>query len=172
MTSGGVNAGVAPESELIIVKLGTPRPDSFPKTTELMRAMTYAVKKAVELGKPLAVNLSFGNTYGSHDGTSLVERFIDNAAEIGRCVVCVGSGNEGAAGGHVSGSFGMSQNSSNRRQIELSIGSYQTTVNIQLWKEYADILGIEIISPGGRQTEVNMYLSGGRSVVLEETSAK
>ena len=165
----GQYQGVAPESELLIVKMGTPRPDSFPKTTELMRAMTYAVKKAVELGKPLAVNLSFGNTYGSHDGTSLVERFIDNAAEIGRCVVCVGSGNEGAAGGHVSGSFGMSQNSSNRRQIELSIGNYQTTVNIQLWKEYADILGIEIISPGGRQTEVNMYLSGGRSVVLEET---
>ena len=55
------------------------------------------------------------------------------------------------------------------RQIELSIGSYQTTVNIQLWKEYVDILGIELISPGGRQTEVNMHLSGGRSVVLEET---
>lgn len=29
----------------------------------------------------------------------LVERFIDNAAEIGRCVVCVGSGNEGQQGG-------------------------------------------------------------------------
>ena len=71
----GQYQGVAPESELLIVKMGTPRPDSFPKTTELMRAMTYVVKKAVELGKPLAVNLSFGNTYGSHDGTSLVERF-------------------------------------------------------------------------------------------------
>lgn len=165
----GQYQGVAPESELLIVKMGNPRPDSFPKTTELMRAMTYAVKKAVELGKPLAVNLSFGNTYGSHDGTSLVERFLDNAAEIGRCVVCVGSGNEGAAAGHVSGSFGMSTAPSAGRKVELSIGNYQTTVNVQLWKEYVDLLGIELISPGGRQVTVDIQMPGGRSVILEET---
>ena len=29
-------------------------------------------------------------------------RFLDNAAESGRTVICVGSGNEGAAGGHFS----------------------------------------------------------------------
>lgn len=165
----GQYQGVAPESDLLIVKMGTPRPDSFPKTTELMRALTYVVKKAVELGKPLAVNLSFGNTYGPHDGTSLVERFLDNVAEIGRTVVCVGSGNEGAAGGHVSGSFGMSDEPSIGRSIELSIGNYQTTANIQLWKEYVDILGIELTSPGGRQTMLDVQMTGGRSVVLEET---
>lgn len=60
--------GVAPESELLIVKMGNPVPNSFPRTTELMRAMTYVVKKAVEMGRPLAINLSFGNTYGAHDG--------------------------------------------------------------------------------------------------------
>jgi len=48
----------------------------------------------------LVINLSFGNSYGSHDGSSLLERFLDNAAEIGRTVICVGSGNEGSAGGH------------------------------------------------------------------------
>ena len=105
----GQYQGVAPESELMIVKMGNPAPNSFPKTTELMRAITYAVNKAIELELPLAINLSFGNTYGSHDGTSLVERFMDNAAEIGRTVICVGSGNEGAAGGHCAGSFGMNE---------------------------------------------------------------
>ena len=165
----GQYQGVAPESDLLVVKMGTPRPDSFQKKTEIMRAMTYVVKKAVVLGRPLAVNLSFGNTYGSHDGTSLVERFMDNAAEIGRCVVCVGSGNEGAAGGHVSGSFGMSEGILPGRQIELSIGNYQTTVNVQLWKEYVDLFGIELVSPGGRQTTVDIQMSGGRSVVLENT---
>ena len=33
--------GVAPESGLVVVKLGTPAADSFPRTTELMRALTY-----------------------------------------------------------------------------------------------------------------------------------
>ncbi len=165
----GQYQGVAPECELLVVKMGTPMPNSFPKTTELMRAMTYVVKKAVELGRPLAINLSFGNTYGSHEGTSLVERFLDNASEIGRCVVCVGSGNEGAAGGHAAGSFGPGAGSSEGRQIELSVGNYQTSFSVQLWKEYVDIFEIELISPGGRRVAVDMQMTGGRSVILEET---
>ena len=161
--------GVAPESELIIVKMGTPAPDSFPKTTELMRALTYVVTKGVELGKPLAVNLSFGNTYGSHDGTSLVERFLDNVAEIGRTVVCVGSGNEGAAGGHVAGSFGMQEGSGALRRIELSIGNYQSAFSVQLWKDYADFFEIELISPGGESLLINDREIGGRRFRMEET---
>ena len=165
----GQYQGVAPEAQLLVIKMGTSAPDSFPRTTELMRAMTYAVKKGVEMGMPLAVNLSFGNTYGSHDGTSLVERYMDNAAEIGRCVVCVGSGNEGAAGGHVAGSFGMNANLEDSRRIELSVGNYQRTVSVQLWKEYTDIFKIKLVSPGGRETEVDILSSGGKSIVLEET---
>ena len=165
----GQYQGVAPESELLVVKMGTPRPDSFPRTTELMRAVTYAVRKAVELGMPLAVNLSFGNTYGSHDGTSLVERFLDNISEIGRTVVCVGSGNEGAAGGHVSGSFGMQGQTSDKRQIELSIGNYQTTLSIQLWKEYADVFLTELVSPGGAREQIDLSREGGRRVIMENT---
>ena len=165
----GQYMGVAPESELLIIKMGTSASNSFPRTTELMRALTYAVKKAVEMGKPLAINLSFGNTYGSHDGTSLVERFLDNVAEIGRNVVCVGSGNEGAAGGHVSGSFGRSERPEEMRRIELSIGNYQTAVSVQLWKEYVDLFGIGLISPGGRQITVDLLETGGRSVIVENT---
>lgn len=66
-SSGGRYRGMAPESELLIVKLGTPQPDGFPRTTELMRAVEYAVRKAEELRMPLALNLSFGNVYGSHE---------------------------------------------------------------------------------------------------------
>ena len=161
--------GVAPDSELLVVKMGTPAPDSFPKTTELMRAVTYAVNKAVELGKPLAVNLSFGNTYGSHDGTSLVERFLDNVAEIGRTVICVGSGNEGAAGGHVAGSFSSQPQTEESRNIELSVGPYQRSFSVQLWKEYADEFMIELIAPGGERVTLQQGAVGGRSFILGDT---
>lgn len=160
--------GVAPECELIIVKLGTPQPDAFPKTTELMRAVTYVVKKAVELGKPLAINLSFGNTYGSHDGTSLVERFLDNASEIGRTVICVGSGNEGAAGGHADGKLTSGRRGEEKR-IELSVGNYQRSFSVQLWKEYTDEVEIILISPGGEQIILQQGAAGGQSFVLEQT---
>ncbi|MDD7641560.1 MAG: S8 family serine peptidase [bacterium] len=65
--SGGTNRGVAYESELLIVKLGVPGGGSFPRTTELMTAVDYCIRKARELLMPLAVNLSFGNNYGSHE---------------------------------------------------------------------------------------------------------
>lgn len=65
--SQGVYRGMAPESELLVVKLGVPREGGFPRTTELMQGVDYAVRTAVKLGKPLVINLSFGNSYGSHE---------------------------------------------------------------------------------------------------------
>ncbi len=143
--SGGRYAGVAPESDLIVVKLGNPGKESFPRTTEMMRALAYVVRKGVELERPVAINISFGNTYGSHDGSSLLERFMDNVAEIGRTVICVGSGNEGAAGGHTSGTLDGS------RRVEFAIAGYERSVSVQLWKEYADIYRITLISPDGER---------------------
>ena len=52
---------------------------------------------------PVAINLSFGNTYGSHDGRSLVERYIDDLSNFWKSVICVGTGNEAASAGHTSG---------------------------------------------------------------------
>ena len=65
--SNGQYAGVAPKSDLLVVKLGNPRQEGFPRTTELMQGIDYVVRKALELRMPVAVNISFGNTYGSHE---------------------------------------------------------------------------------------------------------
>ena len=158
---GAAYAGIARESDLLIVRLGMPRADSFPRTTELMRALTYAVHKARELAMPLAVNLSFGNTYGAHNGSSLLERFLDNVSEIGRTVICVGSGNEGASGGHVGGSLradmrltdAVNMNDINVTEqvmiVEMTVGAYESALNVQLWKEYADRYLVTVVSPSG-----------------------
>lgn len=61
------NSGVASQAQLLIVKLGNPGPDSFPKTTELMMAVEYAYRKAIEAQMPLVINLSFGTVYGPHE---------------------------------------------------------------------------------------------------------
>lgn len=59
--------GAAPEAEIIVVKMGTPRTEGFPRTTELMMGVDYVIRRALELRMPVAVNISFGNTYGSHE---------------------------------------------------------------------------------------------------------
>ena len=65
--SDGVNQGVAYESDLIVVKMGIPRENSFPRTTELIQGIDYLVRQSLSLGRPIAINISFGNNYGSHE---------------------------------------------------------------------------------------------------------
>lgn len=143
--SDGRYRGIAYESPLLVVRLGVSRPDSFPRTTELLRALDYVVKTAVEYQMPVAINLSFGNTYGSHDGNSLLETYLNDIANYGRTVIAVGSGNEGNRMGHTSGILTEGQT----EQVELSVGAYETGFGLQLWKSYADDVDITLISPNG-----------------------
>ena len=157
-------AGAAPEAELIVVKLGLPGEEGFPRTTEILRGVTYVLRKAQELNMPLVINLSFGNSYGSHDGSSLLERFLDNASEIGRTVICVGSGNEGAARGHFAGNIARDS------RVELAVGGYERSLNIQLWKNYSDVFRIRLQSPGGEDAELSTNIQGGKyTLELEQT---
>lgn len=168
VTGGTANnnyEGVAPESELLIVKLGAPRENSFPRTTEMMRAVTYVVRKAQSLNRPVAINLSFGNTYGAHDGSSLLERFLDNAAEIGRTVICVGSGNEGASAGHREGRVNVGETAA----TELSVGAYETAFSVQLWKTYTDVFRITLRSPGGQEFSFSTEKGGEITWEAERT---
>lgn len=141
----GIYRGVAYESELLVVKLGAPMPDSFPRTTQLMRGLDFVIRQSQELGRPVAVNLSFGNTYGSHDGTSLLETFMNDISNYGRSVLVVGTGNEGAGAGHTSGRLEMG----NDTDVELSIAPFETGMGVQLWNSYVDRFAVRLITPSG-----------------------
>lgn len=168
-SADGLYTGAAPEAELIVVKLGLPEnrggvEEGFPRTTEILRGVTYALRKAQQLNMPLVINLSFGNSYGSHDGSSLLERFLDNASEIGKTVICVGSGNEGAARGHFAGNVARDS------RVELAVGNYERSLNIQLWKNYSDVFRIRLQSPGGEEAELATNIQGGKYTLrLEQT---
>ena len=148
--------GIAPQSSILFVKLGIPDRNGFPRTTEIMRGVTYAIRKALTLSMPLVINLSLGNCYGAHDGASLLERFLDNAAEIGRTVICVGNGNEGNSAGHTAG------NVKERKVIELAVASFERSLSIQLWKQYSDQYRIYVIAPDGSYQELSAQ--SGKSV--------
>lgn len=143
---GGRYRGVAYESRILVVKLGRSNEGEFPWTTELMRAINYVVVKAAENGWPLSVNISFGNTYGSHDGTSLLSTFIDSISRYGRTSIVAGSGNEGAAGGHME----LDLSSGRRQEAELSVGPYETGFSVQIWKYFTDVASITLMTPSGQ----------------------
>lgn len=142
---GAGNKGVAYESLIIVVKLGIPESTGFPRTTELMEGVDYCVRKAAQLSMPVAINLSFGNNYGAHNGSSLLEIYLDTVSGVGKNVICVGMGNEGVSSSHVS----LTLQETEPLEVEFSIGEFERSTNIQLWKAYSDEIRIYIENPGG-----------------------
>lgn len=163
--SEGSPRGVAPDAELIIVKLGNPGANDFPKTTELMTGINFCLEKALEMNRPIAINLSFGNTYGSHTGDSILETYIQNAASVWKNVICIGSGNEGASGGHTD----LFLKTGETKEAELAVGEYETGLSIQIWKNYADDAEITLISPSGESFIVGHGGQGTMRANLSDT---
>ena len=163
--SNGKYRGVAYDSDLIVVRLGIAADDGFPRTTQVMKGLDFVVSKSVELEMPIAVNLSFGNSYGSHDGNGLFERYIDRLAEVGRNVLVVGTGNEGDKAGHSSGKL----NHAEERIVELSVAPYETGFSVQIWKHYPDEFEIFLTDPSGSYTQQIRSQMGSSEIQINGT---
>lgn len=163
--SNGRYRGVAFESELLVVKLGTPGENAFPRTTELMRAIDFCVNESREYGKPIAINLSFGNNYGSHSGTSLLETYIDDMADFGRNVIVIGSGNDGAAALHTAGTV----ENGRIEEVQLAVSEFEPTLNLQIWKNYADNIEIAVVAPNGTRVGPLQQILGPQRLRLGDT---
>ena len=163
--SGGVNRGVAYESDLLVVKMGIPKENSFPRTTELIQGIDYLMRKALEMNRPLVINLSFGNNYGSHRGDSLLENYIDTVAAMGRTVIVTGTGNNGSQPWHAGGILQQGKT----EEIQLAVGAFEPTLNVQLWKDYEDEMEIYLESPSGERIGPLYERLGPQRHLLENT---
>lgn len=163
--SGGIFRGVADKSEILVVKLGNPLEGSFPRTTELIQGIDYCIRQARLRNQPLALNISFGNSYGSHEGNSLLETYLNQVSNLGKAAICAGMGNEGRSRGHTA--VTLSENET--RDVEVSVGTYQTSFNIQIWKNYVDEISLEVISPGGQTAGPLRQSQGAQRYRMENT---
>lgn len=194
--SGGRYVGVAPESSLLIVKLGVAKTNGFPRTTELMAAVDYVLRRAEQYQMPVAVNLSFGNNYGGHDGRSLLETYLNEVSSYWKNVIIAGTGNEGTSRIHTSGRFSMQNetsvflkqkgttstasevkseaipatiNNTVPQDIQLAVGAYETGFSLQIWKSYADDMRVTVIHPNGISSSEIRLEQGIQRIYLEGT---
>ncbi len=163
--SGGRNRGVASRSDILVVKLGVPERNSFPTTIELMEAMDYVIKKAISLRRPVAINLSFGNNYGSHDGNSLLETYINGMANLWSTSIVVGTGNEGYSSRHARGILRNNQ----VQIVEIAVNDNEMALNLQIWKSFVDDIDFEIVSPTGVVVGPIQKILGTQKLVVDST---
>lgn len=158
------NLGIATKSRLLIVKMANATENSFPRTTQLMEAVDFIVKEAEKYNMPVSVNLSFGNSYGSHDGTSPLSTYLDAMADGRRISISVGMGNEGDSAGHAGGEL------TEQTDVELQVSNFQRAFSVQLWKNYVDIFRIQLISPSGFTAEIPQIYNNTNKFIMDKTN--
>lgn len=94
--------GVAPGADIVFVSTQASGAGALAAMTEIAEAVDFVFREAGD--RPCVVNVSLGDELGPRDGTSPVERFVDEllAERPGRAVV-VSAGNEHEARRHASG---------------------------------------------------------------------
>ena len=145
--SNGKYRGIAYESELVVVKLAEVRSElvAVSGTARLMEAIDFCIRFAMERNQPLVLNLSYGTNEGAHNGKSLLETYINTVVRMAKCVICVGTGNEGVGRKHAGGILKNGETI----ELELAIEGTEKSLELELWKNYPDEFLVEIESPSG-----------------------
>ncbi len=148
--SGGQYRGVAFESELLVVKLAEVRSErtEVSGTARLMEAVDFCVRYAMEQNRPLALNLSYGTREGAHNGKSLLETYLDTVSQMAKCVICIGTGNDGIGRTHAGGRL-----QEETVELELAIEGQEKSLELELWKNYPDEFTVELVAPSGEKTD-------------------
>lgn len=116
--------GAAPQADIVLVSA------DMTSNASVSDAIKYIFEYATSVGKPAVVNLSMGSHSGPHDGTSTLDRLMDNLQGPGRIIV--GSvGNEGEDKFHASKSF-SEQDSILKTTIKFLDLSYKYST-IDIW---------------------------------------
>ena len=145
--SGGKYRGVAYDSELLVVKLAEIRSGQtvVSETARLMEAVDFCVRYAMEKNQPLALNLSYGTREGAHNGRSLLETYLNVVSAMAKCVICIGTGNDGIGRTHAGGILKERKPFS----LELAVEGREKSLELELWNNYPDQFSVELTAPGG-----------------------
>ncbi|MFV1951674.1 MAG: S8 family serine peptidase [Nitrospinota bacterium] len=132
----GTYKGMAPDADLLIVKTTL-------YGNDIIDGISYAISKADSLGRPVVINLSLGSHLGAHDGTSLFEQAIDNAAGAGKVVV-VAAGNEGSYDIHASGTVFQGKTT----PVDFRIKNLNNeSLLLDIWYDGSDEMCITVTAP-------------------------
>ena len=140
--------GVAPEADIIFVANSAGTPD-LGDSAATLDAAKYIFEKAAALNKPVVINLSQGDNMGPHDGTSLLERGLDNLLGGPGRIFVKSAGNAGADNIHASGTVAAG----GTEQVQFTVPAGDTSPEtLDIWYYGPDRFGITITTPGGHTT--------------------
>ncbi|MFR2592576.1 MAG: S8 family serine peptidase [Butyribacter sp.] len=150
---GNIIRGSAYRAELIVVELKRVGDGNtgYTRTIDIMEGIDYTLRKAIELQKPIVINLSYGTNEGAHDGNTLFENYIADINGIWKNMIVIAAGNEGESRHHVRTIVKVWKIARtefcNRRGIEKRYAAF-------IWKYFQDEFEIFLNTPSGKRINI------------------
>ncbi|WP_455540146.1 bifunctional germination protease/germinant receptor pseudoprotease CspBA [Terrisporobacter sp.] len=140
-------AGVAEDAELIVVKMN--KIDGFYSNAMQYSGQEYAYRKALEINRAIVLNY----LVGSNSQVGITYRDILRIKPFYTRGVCLVSaaGNEGNTQTHARG---VLESSGDIQDIDLEVGSYIESIDIQIWLNRPDTAEVAIVSPTGEVSKI------------------
>lgn len=164
--------GVAPEADLILVRLDSSDSRQLGSSNNLIDAISYIRRKADDLGKPVVVNMSLGDNIGAHDGTSLVEEMLDLFLTLPNAIsgwsIIKSAGNLGADKLHAQSSVPIN-NAATPLELKFQVAAART-LELDIWYPGANDLDIQLDPAGNNITGTNTASPGNTTTFTEDTN--
>ena len=173
-------SGVAPDSQIIVVKLKQIKeilrnfyvvPPDVPcyQENDIMWAIQYVVDMARSQGKPISICLGIGNSLGSHSGRGNLGNLLTVGGNFPGVVINIAAGNEGTARRHF---FTEIDPAIGYATMELNVGENEPGFIMELWGKIPSIYSVDILSPTGEfvpRIAPTLRVSREISFVFEQT---
>ncbi len=149
--------GVAPDAEIIAVKLKQAKPylrkyfqipENEPcyQENDLLFALQYLLNYSYKVNKPIVICISCDTSRYARDGKDLLSSWISLESSYPGAAVLVPAGNEGNGRRHY---YGVINEAPGYDTVELNVGSDSQGFTMELWGTTPNIFTIDIQSPSG-----------------------
>lgn len=150
-------SGVAPNAELIIVKLKEAKKvlrDFFLipvdricySSIDVMWGVQYVINTARSIGTPVSMCIGIGTSQGSHEGRDVLSRMLDIVGGYPGLTISVAAGNEGNGRRHYYREIPVTEEVA---LMELNIGENEPGFVLEIWGNPPNTYSIDIMSPSG-----------------------
>lgn len=152
-------SGAAPYADIAVVKLKPakqnirdfyfiPSDAVAYQENDVMAAIAYLNKLALEENRPLVLCIGLGTSMGSHGGTSPLCMYLNEIATLKNHVVVIAAGNEANARHHY---YGTIMKHGDSETVEINVGENVRGFTAELWAKAPELYSVAIISPTGEQ---------------------
>lgn len=174
-------SGVAPDAELVIVKLAQAKrylrnffsiPDGVVcyQENHIMWGVQYCLLVARQLNRPIIICIGLGTSWTSHAGSAPLSVMLSEYADFPHIGVVISAGNEGNSGRHF---YGRIDPAVGKVNVELDVGEKDKGFSMSLWGNSPGIYSIDILTPSGEyisRIPATLQVSRQITFVFEETT--